>query len=118
NRFGQLGLSRQILHRLPSILDRTTIDEVPDVPIEAPEFFLDAEERLGVADGRFHFLSIADDSRILQERGDLATIEPRYFFRIEAGERLPIRFALAQDGDPGESRLCTLQDDELEQRPV
>src|SRR6476620_1987813 len=52
---------------------------------------------------------MADDPRIAEQPLDVALAEARDALGIEAGEATPERLALAEDGDPGESRLEPLE---------
>jgi len=54
------------LHRFPCVLPRLTVDESPDVLVEAAEFLLYGQERFGILDGGFDLQPITNDPRIRQ----------------------------------------------------
>src|SRR6185436_20234438 len=78
---------RHFLHGLPSILQRTAIDETPDVGIEAAEFFLDLEKRLRVLNGGSHLESVSDNAGVGEELRDFLITELCDRRRIEIDER-------------------------------
>ena len=47
-------MNRNLANRSPTVLDRAAIDESPLIRVEATEFRLDFEKRLGVLDRRFN----------------------------------------------------------------
>src|SRR5258707_57199 len=65
------GVSGNLPHGPPWVLDRTTVDEPPLVRVEAIELLQDFEKRLGVLDCRFDLCSVAHDPRVSQQRRNL-----------------------------------------------
>jgi DNA-binding transcriptional ArsR family regulator len=76
------------------------------------------EQCLGIDDGRGHLLPIANDAGIRQQPLNVGRPIGRHLRRIESIEGTSITLALAQDGDPGQTSLCTVEDEFLEQFPL
>src|SRR5690606_6871528 len=93
-------------------------DELPQELGEAAAFPLHREEPLRIVDGALDLQAVADDPRILQQGLEAALLHSRYAIGLEAVEDLPVALPLAQDGDPGEARLRSFEDQELEQALV
>src|SRR5262249_36007702 len=102
----------------PAVQDRRPADERPDVRVEAAELLLQREEVARIRDGCIDLLAVADDAGILHEPSHRACVEARDLRGIEARERAPVIFALAQDSPPAQARLCALQQEELEVLPI
>ena len=64
-------------------------------------------------DGGFNFGAGADDAGVLHEAFDVGFFEAGDFFGIELFEGGAEGFALAEDGDPGESGLEALEHEEF-----
>src|SRR5205823_3325526 len=109
---------RNLTQAPPSVQPRAVPDETPDVSIERPELLLDGEERARVADARFDFCSVPNDSGIRQEPPYVAGPVDGHLRGIESIQRLPVILPLPQDRQPGEARLRPVQDEELEQSPI
>ena len=109
---------RHLGHLAPAVDPRPAADEFPAVAREAAELALHRQEQPGIDDRRLHLEPVADDAVELQQPLDLARVEARHAGRVEAGERLAVALALAQDRRPAETGLRALEDQELEQAPV
>ena len=75
---------------------------------------LHLQRGLGVPDRGLDLEPVADDRGILHQPLDPAPVEARDLVDIEACERLAVTVALVKDRGPGEPRLRTLEDQELE----
>jgi len=62
SRFVRLG--GDLAQRPPSVPDRLSADEAPDVPVEAPVFADDVEEGPGAPDSTLDLRPVADDARV------------------------------------------------------
>src|SRR5690606_32062217 len=93
-------------------------DEVPDVAIERAELALHVEEGACVVDGGVDLQPVADDALVGEQLTLSARVVPRDLLRVEVIERLPVRRPFAQNRDPAETRLRTLENQHLEQAPV
>ena len=98
--------------------DRLTIDEAPDVGIETAELLLHLQEFFCVVNCRGDLCLVANDAVVFQQRLVLTFAVTRNFRRVEAGESLAICVSFAQDRIPAQSRLRSLQSQELEDRLV
>jgi hypothetical protein len=97
---------------------RLAADEAPDELVERSEFPLHLEEGARVADDRLDLRAIAHDAFVLQERPLLRRRVARDLLRVEAIERAPVAFALAQDREPAQSGLRALEIEHLEELAV
>jgi hypothetical protein len=61
---------------------------------------------------------VADDRGVAEQPLDVPLAEPRDLGEVEAGERAPEAFPLAQDRQPGEAGLEAFEAELLEQPPV
>jgi len=111
---GLRGRRRDLFHVFPAVLSRLIADEAPDVTVEAPEFFLHGEKRLGVADRGFDLETVAYDTGIREQGSDFRPAEARDPGGIESGEGSPIILPLSENGVPAQTRLCAFEDEELE----
>src|SRR5467141_2645397 len=109
---------RHLLHALPAILQRTSVHEAPQIGVERAEFPPHFEEGPRVSDRRFDLEAIAHDSRIGQQSLHVVRAEARDLCGVESRERLAVIVALVQYRRPRESRLCTLEDQELEESTI
>src|SRR5438093_6263271 len=113
-----LGSCGDLLQGWSTANFRSTLRETPDVRVEAPELLLHDQEGFGILDGGCDLRSVADDAGVGQERSDLLRIVLRNPLRIESIESLSERLAFLQHGEPGETRLCPLEDEKFEQLSV
>src|SRR5947209_17106468 len=97
------------------VVDGFSVDEAPKIFREAL-LFLDFEVSAGGRDRPLDFSAIAHDACILHQTLHLFRIVAGNARRIEAVESSPKGFALAQDGDPGEPGLETVEDQLLVER--
>ena len=102
-------------HRRRAVDDGLAVDEAPEVGVEAAELALHLERRLGVADGRRHLGSIADDARVGEQAGDVIGAVRGDAGDIEAVEGAAVALATAQDGVPAQAGLGAFQGEHLEQ---
>ena len=97
---------------------RRAAHEAPEEGAEAALRLLKLEEGPGIADRGAHLLTIADDSRILQELRDLPAVVADHALRVEAVERLEEACTLVEDHAPRESRLEAVQHELGEQLAI
>ena len=94
------------------------IYELPDVPIKGAEFLLDSKERLRVLDGACNFKAVPDDSVVFKQLSLPAPVIAGHFSRVEAIEGCTVIFPLAKNRVPTQSRLCSLKDQELQEKTI
>jgi len=115
---GERRRRRHVGDRPPGALNGATVDEAPDVLCEAPERSLHVEKGASVADRRLDLEPVADDAGIGHQPGGVFVnpgCDPR---RFEARKGPPVCLALAQDRQPAQPGLRTLEGEELEQGAV
>src|SRR5258708_8666836 len=112
------GVSGNLPHRSPSVLDRATVHEAPLVRVEAAELPLDFEKRLGVLDRRFDLRSVAHDTRVSKQRRDLPFVVTGDLLGIEPIEGAPVGVPLPEDRAPTQSSLRSLEDEEFEKDAI
>src|SRR5690606_25344789 len=78
-------------------------------PLRLAEF----DRPAGVVDRRLDLAAVTDDARVTEQPGDIARTHSCDAFDLESVEDLAEAFALAQDGQPRESRLKPLEHDLL-----
>ena len=76
---------------------------------QTPARDVQGDQGLGVRDGRPDLHLVADDPGVRHQAGDVLLTETRHRFRVETREGHPERLAFAQDHDPVQPRLETLQ---------
>jgi hypothetical protein len=90
---------------------------LPDEFGESPRFlFHDLQPEPRTLDRRLDLGAAADDTFVLKQPGDLLLTEPGNPGRLEAGKRFTKIFALAQNGDPRQTRLKAIEYEFLVQR--
>ena len=89
--------------------------EAPHIGSERTEFRLDGKRPPRIVDGSGNLAAMADDAGIEQQALDVCLIHGGDLGDIEAVKHFSKAFPLAQDGDPGQPRLETLEADLLEQ---
>jgi hypothetical protein len=114
----QIGLRRELGERAPPADDRATVDERPEIRVEASEFLLRLENTCGVCDGRLDLEPVADDPRILEQPLDVFRLEPCDDLGVESCERTSIPLPLAEDREPREARLGSFERQKLVEVPV
>src|SRR5258708_3080397 len=112
------GVSGNLPHGPPTVLERATVDEAPLVRVETAELRLDFEKRLGVLDRRFDLRSVAHDTRVSQQRRDLPLVVAGDLLGIEAVKGAPVGVPLPEDRAPTQSRLRSLEDEEFEKDAI
>ena len=85
----------------------------PDEVVQGRSRLPEGERPARVRDRGLDLPAMPDDSGVAEQPPDVALSEASDAFRVEAGERAPERVALAQDRDPGETRLEAFQADAL-----
>src|SRR6201999_1448070 len=91
-------------------LFRSAIDMLPDHVAETAGFlFLDLEPELGAFDGSLDLGAAANDALILQQAIDVARAVSRDLFWREIVEGFAEIVPLAQNGDPGQAGLESIQ---------
>src|SRR2546425_12749128 len=105
-----LGSCGYLFPGSPTASFRSTVRELPDVRVEAPELLLHDQEGFGIPDGGRDLRSVPDDARVDQERSNLLRIVLGDSHRIKYVERVSERLAFLQDREPREIRLCPFKD--------
>src|SRR6185437_14868426 len=100
------------------ILQRTSIDESPQIHVEAAKFLLHSQKSLCILNRRRNFQPVAYDSRIRQQLSHATFVITRDALDIEVIEHLAIPRAFAQHGFPTQPRLRSLENHHLEKRAV
>src|SRR5438445_404329 len=102
----------------PGVVDWFAADELPDVSIETAKFFLDRQKSVRVLDCRSDFQAVSNYARISQKFLDFASVILCNLVRIKVVEGATEIRSLFEDNRPTQTRLCTLQDEKLEEQPV
>ena len=112
--FGEGGPGGNVAGAAGVIDDRAAVDEIPEIGRKAS---LLLQRQPGPRRGRraLDLRAVADDALVLHQRGKLAFVESRDLFRPKAGERGAKRLSFAQNGDPGQARLESVQHQFFEQ---
>src|SRR5438552_3098623 len=116
-----LGLPRarrQLADRGPAVLDRSPVDEAPYVCVERAEILLHGEEGARVLDRGRDFHPVPDDAWVGEEAAGVAGPEASHPLGVEARIGAAVALAPREDGEPREPGLRSLEDQELEHRPV
>ena len=111
-------LGRHLLDGAEIVDLRFAVEKIPQELREARTLFHDLEPRARRAHGAFDLQAIAHDAGILHQRLDLLRRVARDLLRRETVEGLAEIVALAQDRDPGQPGLETVEDELFEQRAV
>jgi hypothetical protein len=106
------GGSLEMVHLRPAV------DELPQQFRKSRPSFHDLEIRPCAVDGAFDLGAIAHDAGVVHQSVDLCRIVARYLCRLEIVEGAAEIVALAQDRDPRQSGLETVQDQFFVQRAV
>ena len=114
--FGRPGW--QLLRISPLVFLRFASHELPDVGVEAPELFLDGQERFSILNRRRDLQTIADDAGIIEQLLGFFRAVARHLGGVESIEGFPVVLPLSQDGVPTETGLCAFEDQKLEQRAI
>ena len=109
-----LGFRLDIVEVLQPVLNRLSIDEFPE---EIREAFLLLDIKIGARgkDRALDLLAIADDAFVGHQLLEFRRRIARDLRRLEAIEGLTKIVALAQDGDPRQARLKSIEQQLLEQ---
>src|SRR6266567_537545 len=107
--FGNLFSQRSLGENLPTVLDRFAPREIPREGCEVISGRLHLHIDPRAVDGGFDLGARAHDSRILQQPLDVRFSKFGYLRRIEVLECLAEGIALAEDDDPGQAGLKSLQ---------
>ncbi len=91
------------------VVERRAIHEGPQVLGEVLTPLLHVQVDLRVVHRGAHLLLAADDARVLQRATDPGVGPARDLRRVEGVELDPHGLALAQDGDPREPRLESVE---------
>lgn len=83
--------------------------ELPDVGVEVGKFLEEFEDALGVVDGGPDLAAMADDAGIPEEAGKVGVGETGDLMKVETGKGGPKIFPFAEDGEPGETGLESLE---------
>jgi len=86
-----------------------SVGELPDVFVEASRPFANLQVRLSVADEGVHLEPVPHDAGIEQQPFALGVTVACHFLGVEIIEGSPVGLALAQDGEPAQTRLGPLE---------
>src|SRR5215470_5543870 len=109
---------RNPAHGFPSVDYGLPAYKLPDIPVEADELFPHRKQRLRILYCRFDFKPVPYDFGIAQQLAEFSAIVPYDNLRVEAIERNAITATLLEDRLPVQSRLCSLEYQELEEFSV
>jgi hypothetical protein len=98
-----------IRHLLPRVLDRPSLNELPDVVVKGPKLFLYPQERSSVSDSRVDFELVSYDFRISEQSGNVILGVLGDLLGIKIVKGFSITFSLPENGGPAQSCLCTFQ---------
>ena len=101
------------MNGLPTIDNRFPVHKVPQVRIEASEFFLNLKECLGIGNGSIHFQTVTNDPGVLQKLIQLFLIIPGHFLRIKIVIYLDVPFPFFENRKPAQACLNPVQYDLL-----
>src|SRR6266478_977398 len=99
-------------------LDRLSIDESPNVGVEAAELLLNRHEGLSVLNRGVDLQTIANDAGVAQKSCDLTLIVFRHLARIEIIKSGAIAIALPENYFPAQAGLRAFQNQKLEKPAV
>src|SRR3989441_12749136 len=104
-----LGSCGYLFPGSPTASFRSTVRELPDVRVEAPELLLHDQEGFGIPDGGRDLRSVPDDARVGQEHSNLLRIVLGDSHRIESVESFSERLVFLQAGNPGKTSCAPSQ---------
>ena len=107
-----------VVQALEVMHDGLSVDETPDILVEATELFLHGEETLGVVNSGKDLCPVTDDARIVQQQLELTLAKARDLVRFETGKGRAIILSFSQDRVPAQARLRCLQDEKLKDQAV
>src|SRR5262249_28339819 len=113
-----IRLGRALPLLAPGVAHGPTVDEPPDVRVEAAVLALDRQEWPCIGDRRLDLRAVADDPGVVHEAADSRGGIAGDFLGVERVEGLPIGSPLFQNRRPAQSGLSALEDQELEQQTV
>ena len=73
---GDRRVTGEVVRRLPAILDRSAVDESPDILVKASDFLLDDKKGPCVCNDRLNFEPIPDNAGIVQQALDFSCVVP------------------------------------------
>ena len=112
------GAGGNISHPFPRVLNRSSINELPDVMVKASKLFLYLQEGSGVSDGCVDFELVSYDLRINEQSGNVILGVLGDFQNVKIVKRFSITLSLSENGRPTQSCLRTFQNEKLEQASV
>src|SRR5579884_2120247 len=107
-----------VARRSPARNDRASVDETPNVPIEAAELFAHRKQGARVGYRGEHLRAIAYDSGIAKDSLAAPFRETRDGSGFEAREQRAVPLALAKDRVPTQTGLRAFENEEFEQHPI
>src|SRR4051812_38864072 len=75
DRIGEWGAGRDLTQASPGVPDRVTVNELPDVGVEAAELLLNHQEGPSILDRRGDLETVPHDAGVGQERFDAGLVE-------------------------------------------
>lgn len=109
---------RNIRHLLPRVLNRPSLNELPDVMVKASKLFLYPQEGSSVSDGRVDFQLVSYDLRINEQSGNVILGVSGDLLDVKIVKRFSITFSLSKNGGPAQACLCSFQNKKFEQTSV
>ena len=94
------------------------IDKAPEEGVEGTEFLLDLQYGAGIGDRGRDLEAVADDAAILQQAFALGRAIGGDRGDIEVGVSATVVFPFLQDRQPAQTRLCSFEDEHLEEALV
>lgn len=83
-----------------SVCNNHALRKLPNVFIEAAEFFLYFKECIRIRDSGVHFQFIADNRGVLQKFFDALLGKSHNLFGVEVGKCFSISFSLTENSQP------------------
>ncbi len=115
NALRQRRFRRHLFDARKTVLLRAAVEIFPEIVGEAFAL-LDFQIGARARDRALDLHAVAHDAFVLHQAFDLLGREAHDLLGLEPGERLPEIVALAQDGDPGEAGLETVEQQLFEER--
>jgi hypothetical protein len=100
------------------IHDWLSVNEAPDVFVEATKLSLNLQKTLRVVDSSDDFLFVANDARIVEQGCQFPLAVSGNPLRVKLPKGFSIGFPLAQNRVPAQSSLGSLQSYEFEHRAI
>jgi len=94
------------------------VDITPNESVEGTEFFSDSEDPSRISNGRFNLQAIPHDAGICQQALNIRRGIASHLMRIKSVESIAIVVSLLEDGQPTQTCLRTLENQQLEKTAI